>query len=289
MRTGSLKTGLLIATALGMAGCAADTSTITARELSDQTQHAVGNGDTSSRSMPATMHVFGKVLAIVRVPGAAGNDTLRFDPIAGATIKLWHNVLSNGNASSVLVGQATSGDNGSYDFPQRPGGYYWVAVSAPSSSGYGDATSLVPLDAQAEVNVYLGKAQQVPPSSPVAVDSLGLSARISAVEAFQGLRASLDLRWSAHTVEGVTIGFSLHVDRGSARLEEDHRADGGTLDAFTLGALELVRYVPGVWANNVEISKESLVPVTIADARAHPNDRYYLRGGCSAEACPRVF
>jgi hypothetical protein len=286
---GSVRTCLWLATALGIAGCAADTSTITARELIDQTQHAAGNGDTSSRSMPTTMHVFGRVLAIVRVAGAAGNDTLRFDPIAGATIKLWHNVLSNGNASSVLVGQAASGPNGSYDFPQQPGGYYWVAVSAPSSSGYGDATSLVPLDAQAEVNVYLGKAQQVPPSSPVAVDSLGLSARISAVEAFQGLRASLDLRWSAHTVEGVTIGFSLHVDRGSARLEEDHRADGGTLAAYALGSLELVRYVPGVWANNVEVTKESLTPVTVDDARAHPNDRYYLRGGCSAESCPRVF
>jgi len=288
MRMGFVGPWLLLAGALGAAACAADTSTITGRELKDQTQHAAGNGDTSSKSTPVTMHVFGRVLAIVRIPGAAGNDTLRFDPIAGATIKLWHNVLSNGNASSVLVGQVTSGSNGAYEFPQQTGGYYWVAVSAPSSSGFGDAWSLVPLDAQAEVNVYLGKAQSVPPS-PVSVDSLGLTNRIAAVEAFQGSRGSVDLRWSAHTVEGVAIGFALHVERGTAGLQEDHRADGGALDTYALTSLELVRYVPGVWANNVEITKESLTSVTIADARAHPNDRYYLRGACAAESCPRVF
>jgi len=249
---------------------------------------AKGNGTDTTKFPVSSMHIHGRVLAIVPVPATSSGDTLRFDAIGGASVKVQRNTLVNGVATQTVVAQVKTGTDGRYDIPSQPGGYYVVTATGAGGSGYGENYVLVPVKSDAEVDVYLGKAEPVTPSA-APDDAWSLDGRIAALEAFLGKRASSDAQWSQTTVEGKPIHYAVHASFGKLVFDLDERADGGGVRQYTLVTLELVRYYPSVWQGYREISKEYVVPVGIGDARAQPNARYFLRGTCAAESCEQMF
>jgi hypothetical protein len=115
--------------------------------------------------------------------------------------------------------------------------------------------------------------------------SAGLEERVRAVEAFRGLRSSTRLDLAFTTIEGDSIFYTLTAAQGSATLVIDETRDGGGVRTLAFTSLELVRYVPSVWVNNVEVAKERLEPVEPAEARA-TDGRYLLRGRTCAGSEP---
>jgi hypothetical protein len=90
------------------------------------------------QELPAHVSVHGTVLGVsAHAPAAASSDSLSYTPLAGATIDVYHNVITNGTASSEFVTRLASDAAGAYALPDIPGGYYLVYVTAPSGSGYG--------------------------------------------------------------------------------------------------------------------------------------------------------
>jgi hypothetical protein len=133
--------------ALIVAACSSPTDVSRAASAEQANAHANGaagssNGShhdsTTSPTPPASATVSGRVLGVTRVAAAPGvTDTLRYTPIAGASITVYHNVLENGAGKQVFVAQLTSGADGSYSLGTIPGGYYTLWVSGPNGSGYG--------------------------------------------------------------------------------------------------------------------------------------------------------
>jgi hypothetical protein len=113
----------------------------------------------------------------------------------------------------------------------------------------------------------------------------GLEERARAVESFRGQRSAVRLDLAFTTIEGDSIFYTLTVSQGSATLVIDETRDGGGVRTLSLTSLELVRYIPSVWVNNVEVAKERLEPVEPADARA-TDGRYLLRGRTCAGSDP---
>jgi hypothetical protein len=85
--------------------------------------------------VPAKVALSGRVLAVVVVvPSAGMRDTLRFDPIAGAKVRIMRNLLVNGTASQVLAAELTSDGAGRFSVKDLAGGYYVVYVDPPAGS-----------------------------------------------------------------------------------------------------------------------------------------------------------
>jgi hypothetical protein len=239
------------------------------------------------------MHIYGWVLTRDEPgPDAAGADTqpgtsVRAAPVAGATVRVHRNLLVHGVVSRQVVAETTADAGGRYDTPALPGDYYVVTATAPAGSPLVENYALAPLEAEAQVNVYLGRAYQFEPS-PDTNPSWNLETRLNALEAFRGERGAFDARWTLHTVEGAPVFYALHVDAGRAVLEHDRRRDGGAVQRFELTSLELVRYVPSVWANGRVLAPGYLLVAEPKDARAKPG-MYRLRGRCAAPPCEQTF
>jgi hypothetical protein len=108
--------------------------------------------DTTTYSTDPVL-VWGRVVAIAEiVPQPGSNDTLRFEPVSGATVRLVRNVRVNGVVEQESVAQTTSGPDGDYRVESVPGGYYIIDVTVPASSpyisGYGYLHALPPMATQ---------------------------------------------------------------------------------------------------------------------------------------------
>ena len=114
--------------------------------------------------------------------------------------------------------------------------------------------------------------------------------RIVALDAMAGRRGSITLRMRRTTIEGQPIDFVLVVRQGAATLVIDERADGGGVRSELLQSMQLVRYVPSRWVNEVEVEKERLEPVANpADARAVPGTYLLVHPRCVTGPCTEVF
>jgi len=109
--------------------------------VSLQTNGSTGaSGDsTSGPTYSGVVHLTGRVLGETFTLPTAGNpDSLHATPVAGAVIKLYRNVLVDGTATSVFVGQVTSAADGSYEFSNLPAGYYLLRTSVDTGPWAGN-------------------------------------------------------------------------------------------------------------------------------------------------------
>ncbi len=67
-------------------------------------------------------------------------------PVAGATVKLYHNVLVDGAGVSVYVTEAVSGADGKFHFDNVPFGYYLLRSGTNGLSYLAATTTTVTLD-----------------------------------------------------------------------------------------------------------------------------------------------
>jgi hypothetical protein len=143
-----------------VAACSDRTTTAPGAALS-QAPGVDKAGASSTDSVPpqlaASFNVSGRVLAVSRSAPVAGSaDTLHFDSVAGAAIKVYRNVLVNGAATQVLAAETTSGAGGEYRVNGLAGGYYVVQAAAPAGSPYADSFAYVAGTAsEMKTDVYL--------------------------------------------------------------------------------------------------------------------------------------
>ena len=124
----------------------------------------------SARPVATASHVSGRVFGGVYNPAGTRNDTLSFLPIAGATVKLFHNRLIDGAGVSVFIGEVVTGADGAHRFGPIPGGYYLLRVYPPAGSGFGESLSyLAATQAQVTMNIHVWKR----PATVPPVDSTG--------------------------------------------------------------------------------------------------------------------
>jgi hypothetical protein len=116
-----------------------------------------------------------------------------------------------------------------------------------------------------------------------------LEPRILALDVFAGRRGPVRLRMTRHSVEGTEIVHELAVEVGKAVLSIDERAEGGGVRRYTLTTLQLVRYEPGRWADNVEVEKDHFVAVDAAAARGSPGVYLLAHPRCLSAPCSEVF
>jgi hypothetical protein len=95
---------------------------------------------------------------VLIVPAPGTRDTIRFDPVAGAKVRIMRNVLVNGRATQVLALELTTGVTGAFAVKDLPGGYYVVYADPPEGSPWSPNFSyLAATKAQVSVDVYLWK------------------------------------------------------------------------------------------------------------------------------------
>jgi hypothetical protein len=115
--------------------------------------------------------VSGKVISAVYDRGATNGDTVQFTPIAGATVKLFHNRMVDGASASVFISEVVTGADGAYRFGPIPGGYYLLRVYPPAGSGFGESLSYLPATrAEVTMNLYVWKR---PAGTGTPADSTG--------------------------------------------------------------------------------------------------------------------
>src|SRR5687768_6480935 len=130
-------TTILAATACAAADTAGPESRDAPSVTGDGAAARAGAADTTT-PVAASSRVRGRVrLATWRAPGqgTASADTTQHTPVAGATLKLYRNLLVDGRGVSRFVMQTTSAADGSYTFGQLEGGYYLVYTSVPGVAG----------------------------------------------------------------------------------------------------------------------------------------------------------
>lgn len=112
--------------------------------------------DTTS-TLPGTVQVSGRILGVSAADPVSGpGDTLRFEPIARASIEVVRNVLVNGAAQQVLAATLASGAEGEYRIADLPGGYYIVRATPPTGSAYAANWEYLPATKpEVRVDVYL--------------------------------------------------------------------------------------------------------------------------------------
>ena len=122
--------------------------------------------------VPQNVAVSGRVLGIVPItPTAGSRDTLRFDPIAGAKVRIMRNLLVNGAATQVIAAERVSDANGKFS-ASLAGGWYVVYVEPPAGTNWSKSFSYLAANrAEVSVDVYLWK--QVPTSGNGGTDSSG--------------------------------------------------------------------------------------------------------------------
>jgi hypothetical protein len=160
MRVG--RATILLLSALGLVACAQDTTTGPPSELRRIVDSTVTSGGDTVRVFTGAVRLSGQVLGVSAVvPVASSRDSLRFEPIAGARIRVMRNILVDSAATQVLVAETTSGRNGEYVVERLEAGYYIAYVTAPEGSAYVDNWSYVPANAgEVRVNVYLWRKEK---------------------------------------------------------------------------------------------------------------------------------
>ena len=126
----SIRMGLLLAVAL--AACSGETAAPSLNAAKDGVlgQSAASGSDTSAAiGYTGTVHLTGRVLGQTQSAGAPGADSLQATPLAGAVVKLYRNVLQNGEGTSIDVGQFTTRADGSYEFSNLSAGYYLLRTN----------------------------------------------------------------------------------------------------------------------------------------------------------------
>ena len=160
-----MRTALLCLVAAAAAAACADGATEPAQpDVASQngpsTRDAAGQSaqpsdTTRPTNYPASVRVQGHVLTTVWTAGRTVGDTLTgFTPVAGARVTLYRNVLVDGRGVSQLVGERTTGADGSFVFESAPGGPYVLAYNTTPERPYGDALTYV-MGNQAQVTADL--------------------------------------------------------------------------------------------------------------------------------------
>jgi hypothetical protein len=113
-------------------------------------------GDTS-HYFAGDFTVHGRILGVsATTQPTAGSDTLSFEPLAGAAVRIIRNVLVNGAATQELAAETVSNDDGVYSVGGLPAGYYIVEAAPPSGSSYAAGWSYLAGQASdVKVDVYL--------------------------------------------------------------------------------------------------------------------------------------
>ena len=134
------------------------------------TPRGVQSADTTRpTTFPATVRVRGRVLTTVWTPGRTVADTLSgFEPVAGARVTLYRNVLVDGRGVSERIGERVTGADGAFTFEGVPGGPYVLALNATAARPYGETLTYV-LGNAAEVSATL----RVWTTASAPVDSTG--------------------------------------------------------------------------------------------------------------------
>jgi hypothetical protein len=103
------------------------------------------------------VQVSGRVLAVVVIsPTPDVRDTLRFEPIAGAKLRVMRNLLVDGKAVQRLAAELVSDANGTYALRDLPGGYYVVYADPPAGSQYSSSFSyLAATKPEVKLDIYL--------------------------------------------------------------------------------------------------------------------------------------
>jgi hypothetical protein len=142
---------------VALAACSDQTST----EPALATRNAPGDpvpGDTA-HLFSGSFDVHGQVLGVtVLTPSSGVQDTLNFTPVAGAKVRIIHNLLVNGEAKQELAAETVSDANGTYAVSGLEGGYYIVEAEPPAGSSYAAAQEyLAAQSPDVTLNVYLWK------------------------------------------------------------------------------------------------------------------------------------
>jgi hypothetical protein len=125
-----------VATAAGTAATVATTAAATA----DTAGAAQAADTTRPTTFPGAVRVRGRVLATVWAPGRTAADTLSgFQPVLGARVTLYRNVLVDGRGVSQRIGEQETGTDGTFVFEGVPGGPYVLALNVGPGRPYGEA------------------------------------------------------------------------------------------------------------------------------------------------------
>ena len=108
---------------------------------------------------PAKVKVSGRILGVTPAP-AGSADSLHYEAIGRARIRIMHNVIVGGQASEVLAVELVANDAGEFTVNNLPGGYYIVYADPPAGSIYQKSWSyLSAMQTQVSLSVYLWKPQ----------------------------------------------------------------------------------------------------------------------------------
>jgi hypothetical protein len=133
----------MVFTAIGaLSACSGDTSTGPAVLRQTDMGASAKSGQAASDSsteLVATFALQGRVRGVSAKSGQYGGDTLSYEPIAGAAVRIYRNLLVDGAATQVLAAQTTSDAAGQYRVEGLEGGYYIVKAVAPAGSPYADS------------------------------------------------------------------------------------------------------------------------------------------------------
>jgi hypothetical protein len=106
---------------------------------------------------PPKVKVSGRVVGVTPAP-AGSADSLKYEGIARAKVRIMRNVVVNGTVSEVLAIELLSNNAGDFTVNDLPGGYYVVYADPPAGSIFQKSwTYLSALQTQVAVQVYLWK------------------------------------------------------------------------------------------------------------------------------------
>jgi hypothetical protein len=111
----------------------------------------------TTRYAPTPALLTGHVLAVTEiVPQPGSNDTLRFEGVGGASVRIVRNVRLGESVQQEVMAKTTSASDGSFRIENLPGGYYIIDVTVPASSPYASNTAYLHASAsQVTQNVHL--------------------------------------------------------------------------------------------------------------------------------------
>ncbi|MEW5915394.1 MAG: hypothetical protein AB1762_03270 [Gemmatimonadota bacterium] len=123
----------------------------------DTTQKPPRDTLDSMPPLPEKVQLSGRVLAVtVIAPGPGVRDTLRFEAIAGAKVRVMRNLLVDGQATQRLAAERVTDANGAFTVRDLAGGYYVVYADPPAGSPYQSSFSyLAATKPEVKVDVYL--------------------------------------------------------------------------------------------------------------------------------------
>jgi len=112
--------------------------------------------DSTPSTLPEKVQASGRVIGVTVAIGE--KDSLRFEPVAGASVTVHRNVLVDGKAQQVLVTTLTTKSDGSWSLADLAGGHYILTATPPAGSPYKQNWTYLPATtAVAKADVYLWK------------------------------------------------------------------------------------------------------------------------------------